>query len=60
LEPQLQAFCRKTWNGRDFLERQRGRKRERVRKIKRDRQKVRVRKIKKERARKRDRQRKRE
>jgi hypothetical protein len=21
LEPQLQAFCRKTWNCRDFLER---------------------------------------
>jgi hypothetical protein len=55
LEQQLQTFCHKTWNGRDFLERQRGRRGQRVRKIMRnrktetERKKERVRKIKRDR-----------
>ena len=56
LEPQLQAFCCKTWNHRDFLERQRvrmrkieiDRQRQRERKREREKDEERVRKIKRE------------
>ncbi len=48
LEPQLQSFCRKTWNGRDYF-REVHIKRQRMREmIDRDRKKERVRKMERE------------
>jgi hypothetical protein len=58
LEPQLQAFCRKTWNCRDFLESKKetesGKDNERVRKIKRESDKDREREREKEKDKKRE------